>query len=138
MILPVPDSARSYTWQRLGYSADVAELRDHGDPGDAPSVPPPLTPPVDMTRPSAAEEARTIAAATNTGTLATLTADGDQTVLVAEERGMPADMVAGYGAGIQVHVEDLGSYLAGGGRCDSDARMAELYPVYREEPVTPA
>ncbi|MGB5150490.1 MAG: DUF2470 domain-containing protein [Mycobacterium sp.] len=54
----------------------MAELRDHGDPGDAPSVPPPLVPVVNATRPSAAEEARTIAAATNTGTLATLTADG--------------------------------------------------------------
>jgi putative heme iron utilization protein len=51
--------------------------RDHGDPGDAPSVPPPLTPIVNAVRPSAAEEARTVAASTNTGTLATLTADGD-------------------------------------------------------------
>ncbi|MGB3354830.1 MAG: DUF2470 domain-containing protein [Mycobacterium sp.] len=51
--------------------------RDHGDPGDAPSVPPPLTAPVNTVRPSAAEEARTIAASTNTGTLASLTADGD-------------------------------------------------------------
>jgi putative heme iron utilization protein len=52
-------------------------LRDHGDPGDAPSIPPPLTPPVNAIRPSAAEEARTIAASTNTGTLATLTTTGD-------------------------------------------------------------
>ena len=52
-------------------------LRDHGDPGDAPSIPPPLTPPTNAARPSAAEEARTIAASTNTGTLATLTAAGD-------------------------------------------------------------
>ncbi len=51
--------------------------RDHGDPGDAPSVPPPLTPVANSTRPSAAEEARTIAESTNTGTLATLTDDGD-------------------------------------------------------------
>lgn len=51
--------------------------RDHGDPGDAPSVPPPLTPVANSARPSAAEEARTIAASTNTGTLATLTGDGD-------------------------------------------------------------
>ncbi len=50
--------------------------RDHGDPGDAPSVPPPLTQVADATRPSAAEEARTIAESTNTGTLATLTDDG--------------------------------------------------------------
>jgi putative heme iron utilization protein len=51
--------------------------RDHGDPGDAPSIPPPLSAIVDETRPSAAEEARTIAASTNTGTLASLTATGD-------------------------------------------------------------
>jgi heme iron utilization protein len=51
--------------------------RDHGDPGDAPSVPPPLTAVVNSVRPSAAEEARTIAASTNTGTLATLTSGGD-------------------------------------------------------------
>jgi putative heme iron utilization protein len=51
--------------------------RDHGDPGDAPSTPPPLVTVANSVRPSAAEEARTIAASTNTGTLATLTADGD-------------------------------------------------------------
>jgi putative heme iron utilization protein len=54
--------------------------RDHGDPGSdsaRPSLPPPLTAVADSVRPSAAEEARTIAASTNTGTLATLTADGD-------------------------------------------------------------
>lgn len=51
--------------------------RDHGDPGDAPSIPPPLTEVVNSVRPSAAEEARTIAASTNTATLATLTTDGD-------------------------------------------------------------
>ncbi|BBY18865.1 HugZ family pyridoxamine 5'-phosphate oxidase [Mycolicibacterium litorale] len=51
--------------------------RDHGDPGDAPSVPPPLRPAAGAVRPSAAEEARTIAASTNTATLATLTAGGD-------------------------------------------------------------
>lgn len=51
--------------------------RDHGDPGDAPSIPPPLTAVADPTRPSAAEEARTIAAATNIATLASLTAGGD-------------------------------------------------------------
>ncbi len=60
----------------LEYRADVAS-RDHGDPGDAPSVPPPLTDVADAVRPTAAEEARTIAAATNTGTLATLTSAGD-------------------------------------------------------------
>ena len=61
---------------RIRYRADVA-TRDHGDPGDAPSVPLPSPPLANSVRPSAAEEARTIAASTNTGTLATLTADGD-------------------------------------------------------------
>lgn len=51
--------------------------RDHGDPGDAPTIPPPLTAPANPARPSAAEEARTIAASTNSATLASLTADGD-------------------------------------------------------------
>ena len=40
-------------------------------------MPPPLTEIVDATRPSAAEEARTIAATTNVGTLASLTRSGD-------------------------------------------------------------
>ena len=60
----------------LKYRADVAS-RDHGDPGDAPSVPPPLADIANADRPSAAEEARTIAASTNSATLATLTAAGD-------------------------------------------------------------
>ena len=60
----------------IRYGANVAS-RDHGDPGDAPSVPPPLAAIANSIRPSAAEEARTIAASTNTGTLATLTTDGD-------------------------------------------------------------
>ena len=51
--------------------------RDHGDPGDAPTIPPPLKAIADERRPSAAEEARTIAASTNIATLASLTADGD-------------------------------------------------------------
>lgn len=51
--------------------------RDHGDPGDAPTIPPPLTDIADPRRPSAAEEARTIAATTNAATLASLTTAGD-------------------------------------------------------------
>jgi ketosteroid isomerase-like protein/uncharacterized protein YndB with AHSA1/START domain len=62
----------------------------------------------------------------------TLTADGDHTVLVWEQRGMPLDYLAGYGAGIQVHVEDLGAYLAGRGRCAAGARMDELLPLYAD------
>lgn len=51
--------------------------RDHGDVGDAPSVPPPLQPVSISAQPSAAEQARTIAASSNSATLATLTSDGD-------------------------------------------------------------
>src|SRR5206468_12561391 len=36
---------------------------------------------------------------------ATLTADGDHTILILEERGMPVNLLAAYGAGIQVHIE---------------------------------
>ena len=61
---------------------------------------------------------------------ATLTADGAQTILVWEERGMPLDLLAAYGAGIQVHVEDLAAHLAGRERCDADARWDELQPAY--------
>ena len=62
----------------------------------------------------------------------TLTADGDGTLLVWEERGMPVDMLAEFGAGIQVHVEDLGAHLAGRGRVDAAARWKELLPAYRD------
>ena len=55
---------------------------------------------------------------------------GGQTTVVWEERGMPVAYLAGYGAGIQVHVEDLGAYLAGRERCDAGARMGELFPAY--------
>jgi uncharacterized protein YndB with AHSA1/START domain len=62
----------------------------------------------------------------------TLAADGDQTILLLEERGMPLDHLAAYGAGIQVHVEDLASHLAGRERCDADARWKELTPAYQD------
>ena len=62
----------------------------------------------------------------------TLAADGDHTILVAEERGMPLRLLAAYGAGVQVHVEDLAAHLAGRERCDSDARWDELQPAYED------
>jgi hypothetical protein len=63
---------------------------------------------------------------------AKLTADGGQTILILEERGMPLDQLAAYGAGIQVHVEDLAAYIAGRERCDAGARWAELLPAYQD------
>ena len=63
---------------------------------------------------------------------ATLATDGDQTILVWEERGMPLDQVAAYGAGVQIHVEDLAAYLAGRERReDVKARWDELQPAYQ-------
>jgi uncharacterized protein YndB with AHSA1/START domain len=62
----------------------------------------------------------------------TLAADGDQTTLVWEERAMPLDHLAAYGAGIQVHVEDLAAHVAGRERGDAEARWDELMPAYRD------
>ncbi len=61
---------------------------------------------------------------------ATLTADGDHTILILEQRGMPVNLLAAYGAGIQVHIEDLAAHIAGRERCDADARWEELQPSY--------
>ena len=61
---------------------------------------------------------------------ATLTADGDHTILVLEERGMPVNLLSAYGAGIQVHIEDLAAHIAGRELVDSEARWEELVPAY--------
>ena len=62
---------------------------------------------------------------------ATLSADGDQTILVVEQRGMPLELIAAYGAGIQIHIEDLAGHIAGHERReDDDARWEALTPAY--------
>lgn len=63
-------------------------------------------------------------------TTVTLTADGDATVLVIEQVGMPDELIAAFGAGMQVHVADLARHLAGQGRCDADAAWQALEPAY--------
>jgi uncharacterized protein YndB with AHSA1/START domain len=64
---------------------------------------------------------------------ATLTPDGDQTVLVIEERGMPIDQLAAYGAGMQIHVEDLADHIAERERRDNaETRWVELNPAYQD------
>ena len=63
---------------------------------------------------------------------ATLTSDGDQTVLVIEARGLPIEYLAAHGAGWQVHVEDLAAHLAGRERCDIKARWNELISAYQD------
>jgi len=43
---------------------------------------------------------------------------------------MPVNLLAAYGAGIQVHIEDLAAHIAGQERCDAEARWQELQPSY--------
>jgi uncharacterized protein YndB with AHSA1/START domain len=62
---------------------------------------------------------------------ATLSSEGEQTRLVIEQSGLPVDGLPAYGAGWQVHLEDLGAHLAGGERCDLKARWNELIAGYR-------
>ena len=66
---------------------------------------------------------------------ATLTSEGDHASLVVEERGLPLDLLAAYGAGVQIHVEHLAEHLAGLERSDDEARWNELFPAYQERPV---
>jgi hypothetical protein len=69
----------------------------------------------------------------------TLTADGDQTIVVWEERGMPLDLLSAYGAGVQIHVEDLADHLAGRERRDDiKARWEGSTPPIRIWPPTSA
>ena len=45
---------------------------------------------------------------------------------------MPPDLLAVFGAGVQIHVEDLNAYLAGRERVDAAARWNELEPAYQD------
>ena len=45
---------------------------------------------------------------------------------------MPLDKIAFYGAGWQIHAENLAAYLAGRERGDTEARWAELVPPYQD------
>jgi uncharacterized protein YndB with AHSA1/START domain len=65
-------------------------------------------------------------------TEATLTADGSQTILVIEVRGMPLNTIAFYAAGWQIHAENLAAYLAGRDCGDAEARWSELVPPYQD------
>ena len=62
----------------------------------------------------------------------TLAADGDQTILVIQVQGMPLDKSAFYGAGWQIHAENLAAYLAGHEPGDTEARWDELVPPYQD------
>ena len=60
-----------------------------------------------------------------------LTAVGDQTDLIIEERGMPVAMLAAWGAGDQVHIEDLADHVVGRERREMGTRWDELLPAYQ-------
>ena len=60
---------------------------------------------------------------------ATLTADGDHTILVVEERGLPLPLLPAYGAGVQIHIENLAAHLTGR-ELAGEARWDELIPAY--------
>jgi len=63
---------------------------------------------------------------------ARLTADGDQTILVIEVKGMPLEKIAFYGAGWQIHAENIAAHLAGHEPRDDEARWDELVPPYQD------
>jgi len=62
---------------------------------------------------------------------ATLTPDGDHTILVIEARGMGLDKLPFYGVGWQIHIEDLAAFIAGRDRTDAQTRWTELAPAYQ-------
>ncbi|MGZ8179078.1 HugZ family pyridoxamine 5'-phosphate oxidase [Williamsia sp. SKLECPSW1] len=100
--------------------------RDHGDPGDAPSVPAPLVEPTNPVRPSAAEEARTIAASTNTATLASLTSHGDPWASYVTFGLLGGDPVL-----CVSHMAEHGRNLAG----DPRASLAVVAPTRDSDPL---
>ena len=61
---------------------------------------------------------------------AQLIAEGAQTRLVWETRGMPVELLPAYGAGIQIHVEHLADYISGRELSIDDARWDELFAAY--------
>jgi uncharacterized protein YndB with AHSA1/START domain len=61
---------------------------------------------------------------------AQLIAEGAQTRLVWETRGLPVNLLPAYGAGIQIHVEHLTDYISGRELRIDDARRDELFAAY--------
>ena len=57
----------------------------------------------------------------------TLTAEGPKTSVVFEDRGLPLEQIAAYGAGDQVLVEGLAAYLTGQERSEPRSRWRELH-----------
>jgi hypothetical protein len=55
---------------------------------------------------------------------------------VVEQSGLPLDLLWAYGAGLQIHVEDLAAYIAGRDRGDTKTRFDELKPAYQDLAAT--
>jgi uncharacterized protein YndB with AHSA1/START domain len=62
----------------------------------------------------------------------TLTPAEDKTDLVIEVRGLPLKKIAAYGAGWQIHAENLAAHVTGQDRADTAARWGELQPSYND------
>jgi uncharacterized protein YndB with AHSA1/START domain len=67
---------------------------------------------------------------------AELTADGHQTILAIEVKGMPLELIAFYGAGWQIHAENLAAHILGDQPDYGEARWDELVPPYQELAAT--
>jgi len=63
---------------------------------------------------------------------ATLEPTAGGTRLVIEERGVPLEQLAAYGAGWQVHAEDLAAHVSGEERDEDEARWVDMVPAYQE------
>jgi len=69
---------------------------------------------------------------------AVLVADGNQTKLLVEERGLPLEELAAHGAGWQAHLEGLAAHSVAQEPNDWSSRWAELTPAYQEQRARPA
>jgi uncharacterized protein YndB with AHSA1/START domain len=59
-----------------------------------------------------------------------LTAADGQTILVVEARGLPIPLLAAYGVGVQIHVENLADHILGHESGDEEERWEKLLPPY--------
>ncbi len=64
-----------------------------------------------------------------------LTSVDGGTRLVVEERGIPLSQARSYGAGWQVHAEDLAAHVAGQERDTDPARWSDAVAAYADVPV---
>lgn len=59
-----------------------------------------------------------------------LSSDGGQTVLVVETSGLPLPLLAAYGVGVQIHVENLADHISGREAGNEEERWEKLFPTY--------